>query len=104
MIKIMNIVTGVCILVHVCDMSRTVVRSYKKGANILLCMHYNTGRQKTATDTGAYDISRMRYIAFTNNHEGKERREAPGGHMAGRDGTYLHTCIYVHCSALWMDR
>ena len=46
MIKIMNTVTGVCIIVHVCGMSRTVVRSYKKGANILLCRHYNTGRQK----------------------------------------------------------
>lgn len=46
MIKIMNTVTGVCIIVHVCGMSRTVVCSYKKGANILLCMHYSTGRQK----------------------------------------------------------
>ena len=46
MIKIMNTVTGVCIIVHVCGMSRTVVCSYKKDANILLCMHYNTGRQK----------------------------------------------------------
>ena len=86
-------------------MSRTVVRSYKKGANIilLLCMHYNTGRQKTATDTGGYDISCMRYIAFTNNHEGRERRETPGGiWQAGMVHTCIHASMYTAVPYGWI--
>ena len=46
----------------------------------------------------------MRYIAFTNNHEGKERREAPGGiWQAGMVHTCIHASTYTAVPYRWID-